>query len=112
MVERHGVTLKIEEDGRMFPTSDSSQTIIDCFLAAINSLKIDVLTGQSVQSLFKGTDYWKAETNSQTFSCQKLVMTTGSKPKIWELLRALNHTIIPPFLPYSRSTSKTLELKT
>jgi predicted Rossmann fold flavoprotein len=94
--EKHGVELKIEDDGRMFPTSDSSQTIIDCFLGLTHKLKIEVLTGQSVQSLFHGENYWKVETNHETFSCQKLVMTTGSNPKIWELLRSMNHTIIPP----------------
>jgi len=92
----HGVALKIEEDGRMFPTSDSSQTIIDCFLNAVSKLKIEVLTGQSVQSLFKGEDYWKVETNHETFSCQKLIMTTGSNPKIWEMLSELGHSIVSP----------------
>ena len=94
--EKHGVELKIEDDGRMFPTTDSSQTIIDCFLGLTQKLKIDVLTGQSVQSLFHGDNYWKVETNHETYSCQKLVMTTGSNPKIWELLENMNHTIIPP----------------
>jgi predicted Rossmann fold flavoprotein len=94
--EKHGVELKIEDDGRMFPTTDSSQTIIDCFLGLTQKLKIDVLTGQSVQSLFQGDNYWKVETNHETYSCQKLVMTTGSNPKIWELLEGMNHTIIPP----------------
>lgn len=94
--ERHGVELKIEEDGRMFPTSDSSQTIIDCFLSAVHKLKIDVLTSQSVQSIFKGNDYWKVETNHETYSCQKLVMTTGSNPKMWDVLAAIGHTIVPP----------------
>jgi len=94
--EQHGVALKIEEDGRMFPTSDSSQTIIDCFLTAVKKLKIDVLTGQSVQSLFQGDGYWKVATNHETFSCQKLIMTTGSNPKIWDMLAELGHTIVPP----------------
>ena len=94
--EKHGVELKIEDDGRMFPTSDSSQTIIDCFLNAVSKLKIDVLTGQSVQSLFKGDGYWKVETHHETFSCQKLIMTTGSNPKVWEMLAELGHTIVEP----------------
>jgi len=94
--EHHGVELKIEEDGRMFPVSDSSQTIIDCFLTAVKNLKIEVLTGQSVQSLFKGDNYWKVETNHETYSCQKLIMTTGSNPKIWEMLHNIGHTIVPP----------------
>ncbi|WP_298140389.1 NAD(P)/FAD-dependent oxidoreductase [Flavobacterium sp.] len=92
--EKHGVELKIEDDGRMFPTSDSSQTIIDCFLTATQKLKIDILTNQSVQSLFKGENYWKVETNVETFSCEKLVMTTGSNPKIWEMLTELGHSTI------------------
>lgn len=94
--EKHSVELKIEDDGRMFPTSDSSQTIIDCFLGLTQKLKIDVLTGQSVQSLFKGDHYWKVETNHETFSCQKLVMTTGSNPKIWDLLETIGHSVVPP----------------
>ena len=93
--EKHGVELKIEEDGRMFPISNSSQTIIDCFLNATNKLGIQVLTGQSVQSIFKASDYWKVETNHETFACQKLILTTGSNPKIWEMLATIGHTIVP-----------------
>ena len=94
--EKHGVELKIEEDGRMFPISDSSQTIIDCFLNATQKLKIDVLTSHSVQELYQGENYWKISTNQDVFSCQKVIMTTGSNPKIWELLQSLGHSIVPP----------------
>jgi len=94
--EKHGVALKIEDDGRMFPVSDSSQTIIDCFLSATQKLGIQVLTGQSVQSIFKAEKYWKVETNHETFAFEKLIMTTGSNPKIWDLLTALGHNIVSP----------------
>ena len=94
--EKHGVELKIEDDGRMFPVSNSSQTIIDCFLSATKKLGIEILTGQSVQAIFKAEDYWKVETNHDTYSCQKLIMTTGSNPKIWEMLTEIGHTIIAP----------------
>jgi predicted Rossmann fold flavoprotein len=94
--EKHGIELKIEDDGRMFPVSDSSQTIIDCFISATKKLGIDILTGQSVQSIYKGSDYWKVETHHETFSCQKLIMTTGSNPKIWEMLTEIGHSIVPP----------------
>lgn len=94
--EKHGVGLKIEDDGRMFPVSNSSQTIIDCFLSATKKLGIAIVTGQSVQSIFKAETYWKVETNHDTYSCQKLIMTTGSNPKIWELLTEIGHTIVPP----------------
>lgn len=94
--EKHGVELKIEEDGRMFPVTDSSQTIIDCFLNAAKKHNIEILTGQSVQSLYQAEDSWKVETHHQTFRCKNLVLTTGSNPKIWELLENLGHTIVPP----------------
>ncbi|MCF6131088.1 NAD(P)/FAD-dependent oxidoreductase [Flavobacterium wongokense] len=94
--EKHGVELKIEDDGRMFPTSDSSQTIIDCFTSATQKLGIPVLTGQSVQAIFDAGDYWKVETNHETFVCRKLILTTGSNPKIWEMLMQLGHSIVSP----------------
>lgn len=94
--EQHGVELKIEDDGRMFPVSNSSQTIIDCFLKATQKLKIDILTGHSVQELYQGENYWKITTNQEVFSCQKVIMATGSNPKIWELLQNLGHSIIEP----------------
>ncbi|UUC45875.1 NAD(P)/FAD-dependent oxidoreductase [Flavobacterium cerinum] len=94
--EKHGVELKIEEDGRMFPVSDSSQTIIDCFQLATKKLGIDVLTGQSVQSLFQGEGYWKIETTQEHYKTSKIVMATGSNPKMWEMLQALGHSVIAP----------------
>lgn len=94
--ENHGVPLKIEEDGRMFPESNSSQTIIDCFTDNVHKLGIQVLTGQSVQSLFQTEEFWKVETNKETFACKKLIISAGSNPKVWEMLSELGHTIIPP----------------
>ena len=93
--EQHGVSLKIEDDGRMFPTTDSSETIIDCFLKATQKLGIDILTQQSVQSLYQGENYWKIETLHQQFKAERVVVTTGSNPKIWDLMTALGHTIVP-----------------
>ncbi|MXN91205.1 aminoacetone oxidase family FAD-binding enzyme [Flavobacterium sp. Sd200] len=94
--EKRGVELKIEEDGRMFPTTDSSQTIIDCFNAQVKKLGIQVLTGQSIQSLYKAEHHWKIETQNETFIAAKLVMATGSNPKMWDMLSDLGHTIVPP----------------
>ena len=94
--EKHGVALKIEDDGRMFPTTDSSQTIIDCFLNATQKLGIQILTGQSIQSVFKSEKGWKIDTQNDNYRCDKLIMATGSNPKIWELLESLGHSIVPP----------------
>jgi predicted Rossmann fold flavoprotein len=94
--EKHGVELKIEEDGRMFPVSNSSQTIIDCFIESTNKLGIQVLTSQSVQSLFQTEEFWKVETNKETFACKKLIIAAGSNPKVWGMLTTLGHSIVPP----------------
>ncbi|MEM8520507.1 NAD(P)/FAD-dependent oxidoreductase [Flavobacterium sp. PL12] len=94
--EKHGVELKIEADGRMFPVSNSSQTIIDCFLQATHKLGIAVLTGQSVQSIFKQETLWKIETQTQNYITEKLILATGSNPKIWEMLQNYGHAVVSP----------------
>jgi predicted Rossmann fold flavoprotein len=94
--EKHGVELKIEDDGRMFPVSNSSQTIIECFLTATQKLGIEVLTGQSVQSIFKKDNLWKIETQNENYLAEKLILATGSNPKIWEMLQTYGHAIVSP----------------
>ena len=94
--EKHGVELKIEADGRMFPVSNSSQTIIDCFIDATKKLGISVLTNQSVQSIFKKEALWKVETQSETYLSEKLILATGSNPKVWEMLQNFGHAVVSP----------------
>ncbi len=94
--EKRGVVLKIEEDGRMFPITDSSQTIIDCFTSETEGLGIDVLKNHSVKNIETEGDHWKIETSTEIFIAKKLVIATGSNPKIWKLMEKLGHTIIPP----------------
>ena len=91
-----GIELKIEEDGRMFPTSNSSQTIIDCFLSETEKYGIEVLTNHSVKNILKSEKRFEIETVSETFSAEKIVVATGSNPKIWKLLEGLGHTFIDP----------------
>src|SRR5208282_6688539 len=52
----HGVKLKTESDGRMFPTTDSSQTIIDCLLDAARQARVKLKTNSSVESIEKKSD--------------------------------------------------------
>ena len=94
--EKRGVALKIEEDGRLFPVSNSSQTIIDCFLYEAKKHKVSVLKNQSVTTIVNKENTWELETKTDSFKCKKLVVATGSNPKIWKLLESLGHTITPP----------------
>lgn len=93
--EKRGVALKIEEDGRMFPVTDSSQTIIDCFLSEAKKFGVEILLNQSVKEIQKDTDHFIINTTTETFSAEKLVVATGSNPKIWQLLEGLGHTVVP-----------------
>jgi len=94
--EKRGVELKIEEDGRMFPITDSSQTIIDCFTSEIVRLGIVLMKNNSVKNIEIENKLWKIETSTQIFAAVKLVIATGSNPKIWKLMEKLGHTIVSP----------------
>ncbi|QDO93567.1 NAD(P)/FAD-dependent oxidoreductase [Formosa sediminum] len=94
--EERGVTLKIEDDGRMFPESDSSQTIIDCFLFEANKHGVEILKGHGVNAIAKKDDAWEVQTNQECFVSNNLIIATGSSLKIWKLLEGLGHTIAQP----------------
>lgn len=94
--ENRGVPLKTEADGRVFPASDSSKSIIDCFLREIKQKNIELLTSQNVISFQKEANHWQITTSDTTFHAKNLVVTTGSNPKIWNLLAKLGHTIVSP----------------
>jgi hypothetical protein len=104
--EERGVELKIEDDGRMFPVSNSSQTIIDCFLFEAKKHKVEVLYNHSVKSIklchaepveaSQNNYNFKISTSQQEIETKKIVVATGSNPKIWKLLEDLGHTIVPP----------------
>ena len=91
-----GVALKIEEDGRVFPESDSSQTIIDCFLQEAKQADIKIITQTIVQDVTKVGEEWQLQTTKDTFTCNYLVMATGSNSKVWDLCTSLGHQIVAP----------------
>nr|WP_203256718.1 NAD(P)/FAD-dependent oxidoreductase [Hyunsoonleella ulvae] len=94
--EKRGVPLKIEEDGRMFPVSNSSQTIIDCFLDEAKKFGVEVKYNQSVRAITKANNHFKIETTQDLFLAEKILVATGSNVKVWNMLEHLGHTIIQP----------------
>lgn len=96
--QERGVELKIEEDGRMFPESNSSQTIIDCFLDETVRLGVKVLKHSAVTKMefSEEQQVWNITTIKNEYQCKKLLMATGSSPKVWSMLKDLGHTIVPP----------------
>ncbi|MFC6858074.1 BaiN/RdsA family NAD(P)/FAD-dependent oxidoreductase [Zunongwangia atlantica] len=89
-----GVELKTEDDGRMFPVTNTSETIIDCFLSETRRLGIKVLTGQPVKNIQKNNESWLVESTKTNFSCDELVIATGSNPKMWDILKDLGHKMV------------------
>ncbi|KEZ92889.1 BaiN/RdsA family NAD(P)/FAD-dependent oxidoreductase [Nonlabens ulvanivorans] len=110
--EERGVTLKIEEDGRMFPTTDSSQTIINCFLELAQKFNIEILTSHNVTSINK-EENWNVYTKEEQFACKNLIITAGSSPKVWEMMRELGHSIeraVPSLFTFNIVDKKITEL--
>lgn len=93
--ESRGVPLKIEDDGRVFPESNSSQSIIDCFLKQSQKYDIKLKKNHAVRSIGQTGDSWTVETTQEVFYCKKLMIATGSNPKIWQMLQSLGHNISP-----------------
>jgi predicted Rossmann fold flavoprotein len=94
--EERGVELKIEDDGRMFPISNSSQTIIDCFLNEAEKHHVEVLYSHSVKGIShidNKAGLFQIETSQGSFLAKKIVIATGSSTKIWSLLEGLGHTV-------------------
>ena len=103
--EERGVQLKIEEDGRMFPDIDSSETIISCFLKEASDHNITILKNHSVKDFGYNSAFAKASSSKETsyyintskgvFNSKYLIVTTGSSPKMWNVLEKFGHTITP-----------------
>lgn len=81
----HGVELKTEADGRMFPITDSSETIIDCFLGLCSRLNITIHKSEKVLDYESIEDRYDVTTSSRKYKCNKLVISAGSSPSIWNL---------------------------
>jgi predicted Rossmann fold flavoprotein len=94
--ESRGIPLKIESDNRIFPESNSSQSIVDCLTKSAKNAGVIVQLNQKVESISKIGSQFKIITNQQEFFTDKLLITTGSNPKIWDLIANLGHKIIAP----------------
>lgn len=94
--ETRGVELKIEEDGRVFPVSNSSQTIIDCLENHAKRLGVKVKLNTKVASIEAFGETFHVKTDKELFIADKLLIATGSNTKIWDLLSQLGHHIIKP----------------
>lgn len=93
--QRHGILIKKEEDGRMFPQANTSQAIIDCFMRLQQSLNIQLFTNENVMTIQQNNG-WQLHTTANNFTAQKLCVASGSSPAMWKLLQQLGHSIVAP----------------
>lgn len=94
--EKRGVDLKIEDDGRMFPTTDDSQTIIDCLWKSAQKAGVKVYTQERVRKL-KALENGRFQVHaSQVIEADAVVVTAGSSKAVWAMLELLDHQIVPP----------------
>ena len=96
--EKKGVKTKTESDGRMFPVSDQSQTIIDCLQLSSRKLGISIQLNQRVSGIAKEKDKWNLHLSSGgTLTADKVCLALGSlkESNILDQLRELGHTIHP-----------------
>jgi predicted Rossmann fold flavoprotein len=98
--ESRGVKLKIEGDGRMFPTTDSSQTIIDCLLDAAHKAAVKLKANCGVESAAKKTSggFELELSGGETLSCDKVLLAIGGcrTPALGKLAVSLGHSLEPP----------------
>lgn len=94
---RHGVELKIEDDGRMFPTTDDSATIVDCLQLSAERLGIQVWTGTPVRGVTATPDGFRlALGNGSDLEARHLLLASGSSPGGYRLAEQLGHELVPP----------------
>lgn len=95
--ESRSVPLKTEEDNRIFPKSDRSESIIDCLKAETTRLGVAVRLNAHIRSIQKVTDHFQLDLGGgETLTGKQLILASGSAPQGWEWARALGHTLVPP----------------
>jgi predicted Rossmann fold flavoprotein len=98
-----GIQLKTEPDGRMFPASDSSETIVNCLIEAAKTCGVDMCTEAGVTSVRRRNDAADFTTGftlrlktGEQLNCDRVLLATGSDRRAYTWAESLGHTIEPP----------------
>ena len=97
--ERRGVRLKVESDGRMFPVSDQSATVVECLIQAAREAGIHLRLGQNVKNVAAisgaAPQFEIALSDGFRESYDRVLLATGGSPQGYRLAASLGHTIVP-----------------
>jgi len=101
--ESKGVQLKTESDGRMFPTTDNSQTIIDAIYSAAEKEGVKIMTQSRVLTIEKNLEndlfyitFQSIGKTQKIMECDSVILATGSSKAGYDIVESLGHTIVQP----------------
>lgn len=96
--ESRGVRLKIEEDGRVFPVTDSSQTVIDALLRAAEKAHVNIRLSTGIKEINPADGYYELISEKGVFRANKVIICSGGNPKTenYSFLKSLNHKLKDP----------------
>jgi len=95
---QNGVKLHVEKDGRMFPTTNNSETIIQCFLEKATHYNIKIILQQEVIDVKKENDFVISLSSGKTMHADAICVATGGMLKVDKVkwLESLGHSIVAP----------------
>ena len=94
--EKRNVALKIENDNRIFPESNSSQTIMDTLVNEVLNRKFEIKTQSVVLDISQENTQYLIKTHSGDYLADYVIYTTGSSPKSLKMIQNLGHKIVEP----------------
>ena len=96
--EDRGIELKVESDGRVFPVSDNSETIVQCLESMADTAGVIRETQAGLKNLARlDSGMWRVELESgASIDADRVLLAPGSSKKIWDVLSGLGHRIVPP----------------
>ncbi len=98
--ESRGVKLKVEDDGRMFPTTDDSSTIVNCLISTADNASIEIKMNSQVHSIHRTENnlFELGLADDQKITCAALIIASGGSAylKGFDWLKGTGHAIIEP----------------
>jgi predicted Rossmann fold flavoprotein len=96
--EARGLQLVEEDDGRLFPRSNRSRSVVDTLRQAATAAGVRLVTGEALQGVERLSDggFRLSLRGGAMLDADRLVLATGSHPSGYRLAAALGHSLVPP----------------
>ena len=112
--ESLGVEWKAESDGRIFPVSDDSQTVINALMQKLHNNKVKLIYPQGVKAISKQENAFVIGTTSCEYKANAVIVATGSAPNMNKVISALGHKLVaavPSLFTFHLEEPKLLKLQ-